>query len=74
MNNLQNLRTDAHMELKRANIEWSDCVSKEFLPQWLAGAALSIEEVCPNENAKRIELDAGVYGDFPMPFRSYQTE
>jgi hypothetical protein len=51
------------MELKKANNEWSDCVAKDFLPQWLAGASLSIEEVCPNENAKRIELDAGVYGE-----------
>lgn len=46
MEKQQNLRTEAHLELKKANNDWSDCISKNFLPQWLQGASLSIEEVC----------------------------
>ena len=50
--NVRNLRTESHLELKSANNAWNECISKNFLPQWLAGASASIEEVCPNELAK----------------------
>lgn len=68
--NKQNLRTEAHLELKKANNEWSDCVAKNFLPQWLSGASISVEEVCVNENAKRIELNEALFSESPMPFKN----
>lgn len=40
MNNPMNLRTEQHMELKQANNAWTDCVSKNFLPKWLAGESI----------------------------------
>ncbi len=64
----QNLRTEAHLELKQANNAWSECISRNFLPQWLQGANLNILEVCPNEYEKLKELDGAVYGEKPLPF------
>ena len=74
MFNVQNLRTEAHTDLKKANLEWNECISKNFLPQWLKGESLSIEEACPNENAKRMELNEAVYGESPLPFKHHGLE
>ena len=43
---LKNLQSESHIELKAANREWSDCVTNNFLPQWLQGAKINIEDVC----------------------------
>ena len=37
---LRNLRSEAHIELKQANIAYTECVSKLFMPAWLKGEAL----------------------------------
>lgn len=74
MFNVQNLRTEAHTDLKKANLEWNECISKNFLPQWLKGESLSVEEACPNENAKRMELNEAVYGESPLPFKHHNLE
>ena len=50
--NLRNLKTEGHQELRAANREWSDCVAKNFLPQWLSGAQLNVEEVCAAEKTR----------------------
>ena len=68
--NVRNLRTESHLELKQANNAWSECVAKNFLPQWLSGASLNIEEVCPAELSKMQELDGTIFADKPMPFKS----
>lgn len=34
---IRNLRSEGHVELKQANIAYSECVSKEFMPRWLKG-------------------------------------
>ena len=69
--NVRNLRTEAHLELKQANNAWNDCVAKNFLPQWLAGASLDIEEVCSSELTKMQEQDAALYADKPSPFKGF---
>ncbi len=56
------------MELKQANNAWSDCVSKNFLPKWLAGESISLEEVCPSETM--LSLSEALYAESPMPFKS----
>jgi UDP-N-acetylglucosamine pyrophosphorylase len=45
----KNLRTEELLELKQANNAWTDCISKNFLNQWLSGKNLNIEEVCKEE-------------------------
>lgn len=58
------------MELKKANNSWSECIAKTFLPMWLAGESVNIEEACPNETSKMQELDEGLYAEKPMPFKA----
>jgi hypothetical protein len=47
--------------LKKANMVWADCISKNFLPEWLAGENLNIEEVCTSELEAMRELDSAAY-------------
>lgn len=68
MFNPQNLRTEAHLELKKANNEWTDCVAKNFLPKWLAGEAIDLETVCPSETM--LSLSEAMYAEKPLPFKS----
>jgi hypothetical protein len=48
----KNLRTEQKTALKQANIAWSECLAKNFVPQWLSGANLNVTEVCTEELAK----------------------
>ena len=54
---LRNLRSEAHVELKSANRAWMDCITKNFLPQWLNGEKLNIEEVCLEEKTRMDDAD-----------------
>ena len=40
---------DARAELKQANEDFTECISKNFLPKFLKGDAIKVEEVCVNE-------------------------
>ena len=63
----KNLRTEPKVALKQANKAWTDCVAQSFLPQWLQGANLNVNEVCSEQLAKLNELDAEVYpGGLPF--------
>lgn len=70
MNNVKNFRNDEQLALKQANNAWSNCVAQNFLPQWLKGDKLSIEEVCQAEWTAMKELDDTLYAETPMPFKS----
>lgn len=70
MNNIKNYRTEEHLELKKANNAWTECVSQKFLPKWLAGEGLNVEEVCAEQFETMKALDDGIYAESPMPFRS----
>ena len=68
---IRNLRNEASVELKRANLVYTDCVSKQFLPGWLKGEALQLNtDVCGAEYEDLLEKNAAVYGEFPMPFQT----
>ena len=56
-----NLRDEAKGGLKKANMAWADCISKNFMPQWLNGENLNIEEVCGTELEAMKELESAVY-------------
>ena len=68
---ITNIRTDAHVELKQANRDWNDCISKNFLPQWLSGQKLNIEEVCVEQKQRMEEADAAVYSESPLPVKMF---
>ena len=44
-------------DLKVANEEFTNCISKDFLKQFLAGAKIRIEDYCIPERAKMETLD-----------------
>jgi len=67
----QNLRTEAHFELKQATKAWTECVTNNFMPKWLAGEKLDINEVCAEENERRVEADGALYEEKPIPFRTF---
>jgi|TARA_B110000285_G_C14945618_1_gene524181 hypothetical protein len=52
------LPAQARSELKKANEEFTDCISKDFLPKFLKGDAIRVEEVCVNERQKMEALDS----------------
>lgn len=69
---IRNLRSEAHIELKQANLAYTSCVTKSFMPKWLSGEKLQINEVCGSQYEDMMEKHAGVYGESPMPFKTYQ--
>ena len=69
---LRNLRSEAHVELKHANQAYTQCVSKSFLPGWLKGEQLQVNEVCGAQYEDMMEKHAAIYGESPMPFGSAQ--
>ena len=70
--NIRNLKTEGHQELRAANREWSDCVAKNFLPQWLSGAKINVEEVCASEKTRLESAGEAVYGDAGLPFKAFE--
>ena len=69
----KNLRSPEHHELKQANNAWTECISKNFLPQWLNGQNITAEEVCAEPLARMQEADEAVYGERAMPrFKNYE--
>ena len=67
----QNLRDEARLELKQANREWTECVSNNFLPQWLSGAQVNVEEVCREQQERLTELNESIYAEKPNPIRQF---
>lgn len=67
---LRSLRTEGHIELKQANIAYTDCVTKSFLPGWLKGESLQVNEVCGSQYDDMMEKQAAIYGESPMPFQT----
>ena len=67
---LHNVRTEDHIALKQANIAFTDCVTKSFLPGWLKGESLQVQDVCGSQYDDMMEKHEGVYGENPMPFQT----
>ena len=70
--NVRNLKTEAHIELKTANREWADCVSNNFLPQWLQGAKLNVEEVCSSQKTRMEAANEALYGENHLPIKMFE--
>ena len=68
---IRNVRDEAHVELKKANIVYTECVNKQFLPAWLKGESLQLNtDVCGAEYEDMLEKNSAIYGEFPMPFQT----
>ncbi len=66
MNNIQKekkeIKGDARAQLKEANREYTECISKDFLGRFLGGEKVSLDNFCINERKKMMDLDLQVYG------------
>ena len=62
----KNMRSEAKVELKMANKRWADCVAQKFLPDWLSGKSVTLNEVCTEELQTMQDLDSQIYPDFPF--------
>ena len=71
---LRNLRTEDHIELKKANISYAECVTKSFMPAWMNGENLQVNEVCSAQYEDMMEKNAAIYGESPMPFKGMLTQ
>ena len=69
---IRNVRSEAHVELKQANLAYTECFTKNFMPRWLKGEQMQVNEVCGAQYDDMMEKHAGIYGESPMPFRSFQ--
>ena len=56
LNNFLNIK-ELKSELKVANEEFTNCISKDFLKQFLDGAKIRIEDYCVPERARMEVLD-----------------
>ena len=68
----KSVRTPELLALKQANIKWSECVTANFLPKWLEGESISLNEVCQEEYSQMIELDGA--NKPPLPFKLASTQ
>ena len=62
----KNLRNQSKTDLKQANIAWSECIVKNYLPDFLNGKNISVNDVCQDEYAKMTELDGENYPTLPF--------
>jgi len=62
----KNMRSEERLNLKKANISWTNCVAEKFLPSWLNGENLNVSEVCKEEHEAMKELDTQNYPEIPF--------
>ncbi len=62
----KNLRTESKLALKQANKAWTDCISRDFLGDWLGGKDITINDVCQDELTTMRDLDSEIYGQLPF--------
>jgi hypothetical protein len=48
-------------ELKELNKQFTECISKDFLPQFFAGKDVKIEDFCTDLRVRMLSLDNKVY-------------
>ena len=66
----RNVRSEAHLELKAANVAYTECVSKQFMPRWFKGEDVQVNDVCGSLYEDMMEKNAGIYGEQPLPFQT----
>ena len=52
---------DERKELGRLNREYTDCIAKEFLPNFLEGKDVRVESFCVDLRQKMFAIDQKVY-------------
>jgi preprotein translocase subunit SecA len=53
-------------ELKKANNEFTSCISEEFLTKFLAGEQVNVENFCIEERKRMLDLDQQIFGKLPF--------
>lgn len=52
-------------QLKALNRDYTECLAKEYIPRWLGGEQLNVQDFCQQEYSKMISLDREIFGDLP---------
>ena len=52
--------------LKKANEEYTSCISKDFLQRFLNNEQVKVEDFCVAERQRMGELDTRIYGKLPF--------
>ena len=50
-----------HDELHKLNIRFTECLSKEFLPDFMAGKIVSVDNYCLEIRNRMLTLDKKLY-------------
>ena len=53
-------------DLRDANKNYTECISKDFLGKFLAGEKVRVEDFCVVERERMQRLDTGIYGKLPF--------
>ena len=48
-------------ELKDLNKQFTECITKEYLPAFFAGKEVKVEDYCTDLRVKMLDLDKQVY-------------
>jgi hypothetical protein len=57
------VRSEDRVELKALNNAFTNCISSNFLPKFLAGESVNINDFCVDERTKMLDLDRQVYNE-----------
>jgi hypothetical protein len=52
---------EQHSALRKANNLWTDCVQQNFMPRWLKGEAVNLNEVCVDEREEMLRMSDEAY-------------
>ena len=62
-NTKANVTSADRTQLKSLNVAFTTCISENFLPKFLAGEAVNINDFCVDERTKMLDLDKQVYNE-----------
>ena len=60
--------SEARAQLQKLNAEYTTCISKDFLTQFLNGQNVRVENFCVKEREAMEALDRQIYGKLPFWF------
>lgn len=52
---------ETHTALRKANNSWTDCVQQNFMPRWLKGEAVNLNEVCVEQRDEMLRMSDEAY-------------
>ena len=57
----RNMRTEAYVDVKQSNKVYTECFSNSFLPRWLKGEQINVNDVCGSQYDDLLEKNLAAY-------------